>query len=215
MYYDSSQINRTPKIVSAKIDKMNEITLETNFPFSLSDGKFAGFTLEGVQIKEIHAYKENETMTNKIKIITKDNLDLKKTYKISKQLFGTATVEMGAAIRSEEFDNFFYYDGNDLGNKYAKNKSFRLWAPTASEAKLVTYNKWDDQIGNEINMNKLKKEHGKHEIKGNQEGLFYTYKVKIGDKVERSSRSVCTCRSVNGDKGVVVDLEELIQKMVD
>ncbi len=207
VYYDVSQIDRTPKIVSAKIDKMNEITIETNFPFSLNDGKFAGFTLGGVQIKEIQAYKENETTTNRVKIITKDNLDLKKTYKISKQLFGTADVEMGAAIRSEEFDTLFYYDGNDLGNVYAKKKTaFRLWAPTASEAKLVTYDNWDDQVGKEITMKQAKKGTWKLEIQGNQDGLIYTYKVKIGDKWTEAVDPYARAVTVNGDKGVVVDL---------
>ncbi|MBA9028010.1 pullulanase [Peribacillus huizhouensis] len=207
MYYNSSQIDRTPKIVSAIIDKMNEITLETNFPFSLSDGKFAGITFEGVQIKEIQAHNQSETTTNKIKIITEENLDLKKTYKVSKQHFGTSTVEMGTVIRSEEFDRLFYYDGNDLGSVYAKNMTaFRLWAPTASEAKLVIYNKWDDQTGKEITMKQAEKGTWKFEMQGNQDGLVYTYKVRIGDKWSEAVDPYARAVTVNGEKGVVVDL---------
>ncbi|WP_455430815.1 type I pullulanase [Peribacillus loiseleuriae] len=207
VYYDSSQKDQMPKIFSAKIDKVNEITLETNLHFSLSDGKFAGVTLEGAQIKEIQAFEENETTTNRIKIITKENLDLETTYTVSKRLFGTSTVEMGAAIRSEEFDTLYYYDGNDLGNMYTKKKTaFRLWAPTASEAKVVKYDKWDDQVGKEITMTEAEKGTWKLEIQGNQDGLIYTYKVKIDDKWTEAVDPYTRAVTVNGNKGVVVDL---------
>ena len=61
-------------------------------------------------------------------------------------------------VRTEEFDNLFYYSGNDLGNVYTQNKTtFRLWAPTASEAMLVTYQKWDDKKGTETAMSQDEK----------------------------------------------------------
>ncbi|MCG3056694.1 hypothetical protein KZ287_31510, partial [Escherichia coli] len=85
----------------------------------------------GVEIKEVIPLNKEEKTTNKVRVVTKNNLDLTKAYKISKSLFGSATVEIGAAVRSKEFDDMFYYDGNDLGNTYKKDKtSFRLWAPT-------------------------------------------------------------------------------------
>ena len=40
--------------------------------------------------------------------------------------------------------------------------------PTASEAKLVTYKKWNDKIGTEINMQQGEKGTRKAELKGNQ-----------------------------------------------
>ena len=46
------------------------------------------------------------------------------------------------------------------------------------------------------------------ELKGNQKGLFYTYKVKIGDKWTEAVDPYVRAASVNGDKGAVVNLEE-------
>ena len=39
-------------------------------------------------------------------------------------------------------------------------------------------------------------------------GLFYTYKVKIGDKWTEAVDPYVRAASVNGDKGAVVNLEE-------
>ncbi|SCC29858.1 type I pullulanase [Bacillus mycoides] len=194
-------------IQKATIDSFNEITINTNIPFNSKEQKIE---IEGVKIKGISPYDTNSgDMTNKVKIITEQKIDLKQTYKVKIANLADANIEIGKVIRSEEFDNLFYYGGNDLGNIYTpQHTKFRLWAPTASEAKLVTYKKWSDKIGTEINMQQGEKGTWKAELKGNQKGLFYTYKVKIGDKWTEAVDPYVRAASVNGDKGAVVDLEE-------
>lgn len=194
-------------IQKATIDSFNEITINTNIPFNIKEQKIE---IEGVKIKGISPYDKNSgDITNKVKIITEQKIDLKQTYKVKIANLADANTEIGKVIRSEEFDNLFYYGGNDLGNMYTPQETkFRLWAPTASEAKLVTYKKWNDKIGTEINMQQGEKGTWKAELKGNQKGLFYTYKVKIGDKWTEAVDPYVRAASVNGDKGAVVDLEE-------
>lgn len=194
-------------IQKATIDSFNEITINTNIPFNIKEQKIE---IEGVKIKGISPYDKNSgDITNKVKIITEQKIDLKQTYKVKIANLADANTEIGKVIRSEEFDNLFYYGGNDLGNIYTpQHTKFRLWAPTASEAKLVTYKKWSDKIGTEINMQQGEKGTWKAELKGNQKGLFYTYKVKIGDKWTEAVDPYVRAASVNGDKGAVVDLEE-------
>lgn len=194
-------------IQKATIDSFNEITINTNIPFNIKEQKIE---IEGVKIKGISPYDKNSgDITNKVKIITEQKIDLKQTYKVKIANLADANTEIGKVIRSEEFDNLFYYGGNDLGNMYTPQETkFRLWAPTASEAKLVTYKKWNDKIGTEINMQQGEKGTWKAELKGNQKGLFYTYKVKIGDKWTEAVDPYVRAASVNGDKGAVIDLEE-------
>ena len=194
-------------IQKATIDSFNEITVTTNVPFNSKEQKIE---IEGIKIKEINPFDKNGgDITNKVKIITEQKLDLKQTYKVKIENFAYANTEIGKVIRSEEFDNLFYYSGNDLGNVHTpQHTKFRLWAPTASEAKLVTYKKWSDKIGTEINMQQGEKGTWKAELKGNQKGLFYTYKVKIGDKWTEAVDPYVRAASVNGDKGAVVDLKE-------
>ena len=194
-------------IQKATIDSFNEITVTTNVPFNSKEQKIE---IEGIKIKEINPFDKNGgDITNKVKIITEQKIDLKQTYKVKIENLAYMNTEIGKVIRSEEFDKLFYYSGNDLGNIYSpQHTKFRVWAPTASEAKLVTYKKWNDKIGTEINMQQGEKGTWTAELKGNQKGLFYTYKVKIGDKWTEAVDPYARAASVNGDKGAVVDLEE-------
>ncbi|PHF07651.1 type I pullulanase [Bacillus wiedmannii] len=194
-------------IQKATIDSFNEITVTTNVPFHIKERKIE---IEGIKIKNISPYDRNSgNVTNKFKIITEQKIDLKQTYKVKIENVADTYIEIGKVIRSAEFDHSFYYGGNDLGNIYTpQHTKFRVWAPTASEAKLVTYKKWNDKIGNEINMQQSEKGTWNAELTGNQKGLFYTYKVKIGDKWTEAVDPYARAASVNGDKGAVVDLEE-------
>lgn len=194
-------------IQKATIDSFNEITVTTNVPFNSKEQKIE---IEGIKIKGINPFDKNgEDITNKVKIITEQKIDLKQTYKVKIENLADTNTEIGKVIRSEEFDKLFYYSGNDLGNIYTpQHTKFRVWAPTASEAKLVTYKKWNDKIGTEIKMQQGEKGTWKAELKGNQKGLFYTYKVKIGDKWTEAIDPYVRAASVNGDKGVVIDLNE-------
>ncbi|MFB5563144.1 type I pullulanase [Bacillus cereus] len=194
-------------IQKATIDSFHEITVTTNVPFHIKEKKIE---IEGIKIKNITPYDINSgDITNKVKIITEQKVDLKQTYKVKIENLADTNTEIGKVIRSEEFDNLFYYGGNDLGNTYTpQHTKFRLWAPTASEAKLVTYKNWNDKIGAEINMQQGEKGTWTAELKGNQKGLFYTYKVKIGDKWTEAVDPYVRAASVNGDKGAVVNLEE-------
>lgn len=194
-------------IQKATIDSFNEITVTTNVPFHIKEKKIE---IEGIKIKNITPYDTNSgDITKKVKIITEQKIDLKQTYKVKIENLADTNTEIGKVIRSEEFDNLFYYGGNDLGNTYTpQHTKFRLWAPTASEAKLVTYKNWNNKIGAEINMQQGEKGTWTAELKGNQKGLFYTYKVKIGDKWTEAVDPYVRAASVNGDKGAVVNLEE-------
>ncbi|MEC2964644.1 type I pullulanase, partial [Bacillus cereus] len=194
-------------IQKATIDSFNEITVTTNVPFHIKEKKIE---IEGIKIKNITPYDTNSgDITNQVKIITEQKIDLKQTYKVKIENLADTNTEIGKVIRSEEFDNLLYYGGNDLGNTYTpQHTKFRLWAPTASEAKLVTYKNWNDKIGAEINMQQGEKGTWTAELKGNQKGLFYTYKVKIGDKWAEAVDPYVRAASVNGDKGAVVNLEE-------
>ncbi|PRT31468.1 type I pullulanase [Bacillus wiedmannii] len=198
-------------IQKATIDSFNEITVTTNVPFHIKERKIE---IEGIRIKDISPYDRNSgNVTNKFKIITEQKIDLKQSYKVKIENVADTYTEIGKVIRSAEFDHSFYYGGNDLGNIYTpQHTKFRVWAPTASEAKLVTYKKWNDKIGTEINMQQSEKGTWKAELTGNQKGLFYTYKVKIGDRWTEAVDPYVRAASVNGDKGAVVDLEETTPK---
>lgn len=111
-------------------------------------------------------------------------------------------------VRTEEFDEQYYYPGNDLGNVYSEtHTSFRVWAPTASDVKLVTYADWEDEIGIEIDMERSERGTWRVELQGNQDGLIYTYRVKVDNEWNEAVDPYVRATTINGEKGVVVDLQ--------
>lgn len=205
VYY--SQPALEPTINSATIDNFNEITITTNTPFDINKNKIE---IEGVGIKEVSPFRTSDgNFTNKFKVITEQELELKNPYKVQVEDYGETTTEIGKVVRTEKFDDLFYYDGDDLGNVYTPTETkFRVWAPTATEAKLVTYKNWNDQSGSEVTMKQGERGTWFTTLKGDQKGLFYTYKVKIGEKWTEAVDPYVRASSVNGDKGAVVDLNE-------
>jgi len=207
IYYDRAGVDITRKITKATMDTFNQITLETNVPFD-SSKSLGDIEIDGAQIEKVIPYKEGEdAATTKVKIITKQPLDVTKTYRVKQKGYGSADVVNGNVVRTKEFDEKYAYSGNDLGNTYSKKQTnFRVWAPTASEAKLVTYSSWNSKAVKEISMTKSEKGTWKAELKGNQDELIYTYKVKIGNSWSEAVDPYVRATTVNGDRGVVVDL---------
>ena len=155
---------------------------------------------------------QNQNITDRM--ITNEDNEKISFVTLLKNQFGSEDLDLNTVVRTEEFDNLFYYSGIDLGNVYTQNKTtFRLWAPTASEAMLVTYQKWDDKKGTETAMSQDEKGTWTIELNGDQDGLIYTYKVKIGDKWNEAVDPYVRAVTVNGDKGVVVNLSRLILKI--
>ncbi|RLQ95565.1 type I pullulanase [Falsibacillus albus] len=208
IYENQGFVNLNPAITHASIDAFNQITLETNVPFSLKDAADQ-IKIEGADIERVASFDDNLTdLTNKIKIFTKEDLDLTKSYTLLFNDFGTRAITVGKVVRSDEFDQKYFYDGW-LGNQYDKKETkFTLWAPTASEAMLAVYPDAASAETKEIPMSSGENGTWKAALKGNQDGLVYTYKVKIGgvwtEAVDPYARAV----TINGDRGVVVDLSK-------
>ncbi|MBU3114211.1 type I pullulanase [Clostridium lacusfryxellense] len=201
------------KFVVAKLDDLNMISIVTNLSFPLiyedhdpievrSNGKL-------LEIKKLTNDEVEDGITIAAKIELSENVELGQRLTISKRGFTEKEIVLGDVMGSSGFEKMFNYDGNDLGNTYSTSKtSFRVWAPTANEVKVVTYAKWDDKTGIESNMEKSEKGTWAYDLGGDQNGTFYTYKVNVGgiwnEAVDPYARSV----SANGDKGAIINLKE-------
>ncbi|MCB2306164.1 type I pullulanase [Clostridium estertheticum] len=206
-------INKPNKFISAKLNDLKTINIETNvsFPFVAADAQ--GFTVKSngkaLKINKITSSKVIGGFTTVANIELSENVNLNQTLTIAKTAFPEKEIAFGDVMQSASFEKMFSYEGNDLGNTYSTSKtSFKVWAPTATEVKLVTYEHWNDKTGTEIKMKKSEKGTWSFDLNGNQSGIFYTYKVNIkgvwNDAVDPYARSV----SANGDKGAVVDLKK-------
>ncbi|MFP4286317.1 MAG: type I pullulanase [Candidatus Izemoplasmataceae bacterium] len=80
-----------------------------------------------------------ETIGNEDKYIVRFEgyILLNKTYIIVDDLNEKTELYTGKIVRTELFDDIYFYDGNDLGHKYTKTQTtFKLWTPVAKYIKV-------------------------------------------------------------------------------
>src|SRR5690606_1763219 len=112
----------------------------------------------------------------------------------------------------------FYYDGNDLGLTYTKEKStFKVWAPTAMKVSVALYDDAgeyndagvveDHSGGEETEMTRASNGVWSLTIYGNLEGKFYMYKVEFADgTIHYAVDPYAKAVSANGQRSAIVDL---------
>lgn len=124
-------------------------------------------------------------------------------YQIS---LGDPEVVGGLSVFSEEFDEAYFYDGDDLGCIYTPElSSFCLWAPTASEVYVVLYTS-RGKMKAEIPMKREDRGIWRARIKGDLLNKLYTYRVKVGTDWNEAVDPYAKAVSINGEKGAILDL---------
>lgn len=100
----------------------------------------------------------------------------------------------------------FNYKG-ELGAIYDKKKTiFKVWAPIAKEVKLILYS-WKDSV-QEFDMKKEIEGVWTIKIKGNLNGVQYTYKVNNLGYSNETTDPYCRNISKDGSKSIVVDMKK-------
>lgn len=116
---------------------------------------------------------------------------------------------------SKEFKENYVYDGNDLGLTYKKDGSiFKVWAPTASDVSVNIYTTGSEAEGGEklgtYPMTKGDKGVFVFDAKelGDLANRFYTYNVTVNGNTEETIDIYAKACGVNGNRGMIVDLDE-------
>ncbi|MCT1398803.1 type I pullulanase [Paenibacillus sp. p3-SID867] len=121
--------------------------------------------------------------------------------------YGDPAVTGGVSVFDKEFDKLFYYDGTDLGLTYQPEEStFRLWAPTASEAYILLYPDWQSAEARRFAMTRDVKGTWLLKVGENLQGMFYTYQVLIGDQWNEAVDPYAAAVGVNGDRAYILDM---------
>jgi len=122
-------------------------------------------------------------------------------------IYGDFVATSGVSVFSEDFDDLFSYDGDDLGLDYTKERSaFRLWAPTSMGAEVVLYSNWDGEASRTLPMIRDTKGTWILTVNGDLEGMFYTYRVCIGEQWNEAVDPYARAVGVNGDRGAIIDM---------
>lgn len=121
--------------------------------------------------------------------------------------YGDVTVTGGISVFDAKFDELYVYDGDDLGAVYAPEETrFRLWAPTASEAFVVLYETEDGMPMKELPMKRDVQGTWTLTVAEDCGGLFYTYRVKVGEQWNEAVDPYAKAVGVNGTKTAILDL---------
>jgi len=109
------------------------------------------------------------------------------------------------------FAEYPVYKGDDLGLTYSPTKStFKVWAPTAEEAKISLYDAGEG--GSPIQTQAMEYDRDgvwKVSFSEDLKGKFYTFQVKIkGNWSNEVPDPYVKAVGVNGNRGMVVDLNE-------
>lgn len=211
-YYKKEDVELGGKIKSAYIDDYNLINVALNMPAAVMGKDNEGFSVKvgdkNIPIKEV-TVDGSSTTASKFKITLAEDLNFGDTVTVLKEGYTEKIAVTGKIMASDKFNELYYYDGNDLGNTYSKEKtSFRVWAPLASEVKLLVYEKADDTTPKEeVNMTKAEKGTWTAELSGDKDNLIYTYKVNNFGEWTEAVDPYVRAVTINGNKGVVVDLD--------
>ncbi|HCM12939.1 MAG TPA: type I pullulanase, partial [Lachnospiraceae bacterium] len=142
-------------------------------------------------------------------ITMKESLPLQETYRLKLEGYGELGISSNHLFSTKEFEETYYYDGDDLGAVWTKEKTtFRLWAPMATEVLLNFY-----ETGNEkdriesIPMNPDVKGTWYFEKTGDLNGVYYTYSVTVDGNTKEAVDPYAKAVGANGIRGMVIDLD--------
>lgn len=109
-----------------------------------------------------------------------------------------------------KYDSYPVYTGNDLGLTYSARQSiFRIWAPTAQEAKLFLYDSSSNQEMASFNMKKDKGGTWVLVLQGDKKDLRYSFRVKIDNAWQNNiTDPYIKAADVNGQHGIILDLKK-------
>lgn len=128
-------------------------------------------------------------------------------------LTGVAVLLSVGCTKTKNFASYADYPTpaeHYLEMNYSPEKTdFALWAPTADEVRLSLYTEGLGGEAQEIyNLKEGKGGLWKCTVKGDKQGLFYTFAVRIGEKwMEECAGIDAKAVGVNGQRGAILDLD--------
>jgi pullulanase len=138
-----------------------------------------------------------------------EELELGKTYKIVDEHNTETDLQIGAVIRTEEFDRQFFYEGDDLGVTLLEDAAvFKVWSPTSTEVKLKLKAPSEEEA---VQYPLERKENGVWEltVRENIEGYYYTFMTCINlvwnELIDPYAKAV----SYNSEWGCAVDPDRI------
>jgi pullulanase len=191
----------------AFLDRLDEIAIL--IPKAMEKENKA-FYIEKDHRNESLRIKQKMNIDTHMKYICQLNSDIHfgKTNMIVDELGNKTDLQIGAVIRTNEFDERFVYRGNDLGVIYKKDQTIcKVWAPTATFVKLRLYHKDKTELC-KYDMVRCERGTWSISLNGDFEGYYYTYLACVNLVWREVVDPYAIAVSINGEFGVIIDKEK-------
>ncbi|MEH7117747.1 type I pullulanase [Neobacillus vireti] len=201
-------MNSADRNFFAYLDKMNIVTIL--LPHSYHHGLSSAFYMARDAVKTPLTIVEKIVIEEHFKYICQfeGEISFGNPYWIFDEHGGKTDLQIGAVIRTEEFDEKFYYEGNDLGVSFLEGQTcFKLWAPTATGVKLKLRPSTDGYS----EIIKMRRENcGVWSVCLHRDLEFYQYSflVLVNQEWREAVDPYVKAVTANGEQGVIVRLEK-------
>ncbi len=190
------------------LDDFNQITIIV--PLSYRNDYVEFFRVSGNDEEINLEIISNELIGDERKYITRFDgyILLNKMYSIYDDLKTTSELYTGKIVRTELFDDIYYYEQSDLGSSFRSDRTkFKVWTPTAKYLKLELTDKEDK-------VDIIKMEYDNQgvwylRLKGNFEGYRYRYISYVNGKEQTFIDPYGNSSSANAKYSYVIDTSKL------
>lgn len=223
VWYEKDQVNYDPAILTADFseDTTKQIDISLSKPIDTREeatvSKFKVTDESGKEYGVLKLWNETPGEVTTTKVILQEELSLSHTYTLSYEGYIACPVAISKAFSAPAFEEEFSYDGDDLGAVYtSKQTSFKVWAPTAEKVVINFYEKGEgDCLIESVDMTKQEKGIWSYEKSGDANGIYYTYSVTVDGSTKEAVDPYAKAVGVNGNRGMVVDLDSTDPKGFD
>lgn len=196
------------RLFEAYLDRMDLIVVLV--PKTYAGGHIRSFDLTGNDQKEPLVFNKKIDLPDYIKYECPFSFSVQigQEYRVTDEHGAQTDLQIGAVIRTDEFDSIFHYTGNDLGVAYTPEKStFKVWAPTATKAKVKMIN---PETGKEAQLEMDREPQGvwSCSVMENVEGHYYAFMVYVNGVWREANDPYAKSMTANSQYGVVVDLRK-------
>jgi len=139
---------------------------------------------------------------------TNEKIELGNSYYISIESFGFVPLSMNDVTSFSDFDQEYYYSGDDLGYSYSKEKTtWKIWAPLAS--KVVLFLKKDNDLFATYKMERSN--YGVYILTliGDYDGYKYRFQVTNSGLTVQVTDPYAKASTANGHDSCVIDFDKI------
>lgn len=212
IFYSEEEVQMRQGIIRAQYDTMEQLSFAVYSP-ELSAEQFGK--------QKLYVEENGTAYPLRVLNLTQDGSLIKGTGELEHSVNLSANnyllvdgmekkvIEAGAVFTTKEFEDSYYYDGDDLGAVYSKEATaFRVWAPTASQ---VAVNLYEYGEGNaplkSYPMEQSEKGTWYLKLPGDYDGVYYTYSVTVHGNTEDAVDPYAKACGENGLRGMIINLD--------